>query len=201
MLKKINDFLDRIAEHKWSPKLRITGGVLWNLALLFFTLAVIFTVFVGSVGAGYFAALVREEPLRSSDEMREDIFSYEETSEIYFANDLYIGKVRTDLERRETSLNNISPNVINAVFATEDEYFREHNGIVPKAVIRGIVQDLTNSSTQTGGSTLTQQLIKNQILTNEVSYERKAKEILLAMRLEHFMTKEEILDKAKKKKS
>ncbi|MBS7345832.1 MAG: transglycosylase domain-containing protein [Caryophanon sp.] len=194
MLKKINDFLDRIAEHKWIPKLRITGGVLWNLALLFFTLAVIFTVFVGSVGAGYFAALVREEPLRSSDEMREDIFSYEETSEIYFANDVYIGKVRTDLERRETSLNNISPNVINAVFATEDEYFREHNGIVPKAVIRGIVQDFTNSATQTGGSTLTQQLIKNQILTNEVSYERKAKEILLAMRLEHFMTKEEILE-------
>ncbi|OCS89691.1 transglycosylase domain-containing protein [Caryophanon latum] len=194
MLKNINDFLDRIAEHKWIPKLRITGGVLWNLALLFCTLAVIFTVFVGSVGAGYFAALVREEPLRSSEEMREDIFSYEETSEIYFANDIYIGKVRTDLERRETSLTNVSPNVINAVFATEDEYFREHNGIVPKAVLRGIVQDLSNSATQTGGSTLTQQLIKNQILTNEVSYERKAKEILLAMRLEHFMTKEEILE-------
>lgn len=194
MLKKINGFLDRVAEHKWIPKLRITGGVLWNLTLLFFTLAIVLCVFVGSVGAGYFAALVREEPLRSSDEMREDIFSYEETSEIYFANDVYIGKVRTDLERRETSLHNISPNVVNAVFATEDEYFREHNGIVPKAVIRGIVQDFTNSATQTGGSTLTQQLIKNQILTNEVSYERKAKEILLAMRLEHFMTKEEILE-------
>ena len=41
---------------------------------------------------------------------------------------------------------------------------------------------------------LTQQLIKNQILTNEVSYERKAKEILLAMRLEHFMDKDEILE-------
>ena len=41
---------------------------------------------------------------------------------------------------------------------------------------------------------MTQQLIKNQILTNEVSYERKAKEILLAMRLEHFMEKDEILE-------
>ena len=52
----------------------------------------------------------------------------------------------------------------------------------------------SNSNTQTGGTTLTQQLIKSQILTNEVSYERKAKELLLAMRLEHFMTKDEILE-------
>ena len=57
-----------------------------------------------------------------------------------------------------------------------------------------LFQDVTNSDSQTGGSTLTQQLIKLQILTNEVSYERKAKEILLAMRLEHFMDKEEILE-------
>ena len=49
---------------------------------------------------------------------------------------------------------------------------------------------LRTADSQTGGSTLTQQLIKLQILTNEVSYERKAKEILLAMRLEHFMEKE-----------
>src|SRR5699024_8108717 len=47
---------------------------------------------------------------------------------------------------------------------------------------------------QTGGSTLTQQLIKNQMLTNEVSFERKAKEILLALRLENNFEKEEILE-------
>ena len=84
--------------------------------------------------------------------------------------------------------------MIDAVFATEDEYFKQHNGIVPKAIFRGLFQDVTNSDSQTGGSTLTQQLIKNQMLTNEVSYERKAKEILLAMRLEHFMDKDEILE-------
>lgn len=173
---------------------RIAGGVFWNLTLLTIIFLAASTIFMVSVGAGYFASLVKEEPLRSKEEMREEIFSYEETSELYFANDIYIGKIRTDLDRRETSLANISPNVINAVLATEDEYFREHNGIVPKAVIRGLLQDVSNSSTQTGGSTLTQQLIKNQILTNEVSYERKAKEILLALRLEYFMTKEEILE-------
>ena len=60
--------------------------------------------------------------------------------------------------------------------------------------MRAVMQEFTNSSTQSGGSTLTQQLIKNQILTNEVSFERKAKEILLAMRLERFFDKEEILE-------
>lgn len=193
-IEQLNERIETFAKSEWGRRLRITGGVFWNLALLFIIFLVTAGIFAVSVGAGYFASLVKEEPLRSSAEMREEIFNYEETSEIYFANEIYIGKLRTDLERRETSLSAVSPLVVNAVLATEDEYFREHNGIVPKAVIRGLMQDMTNSSTQTGGSTLTQQLIKNQILTNEVSYERKAKEILLAMRIEHFMTKEEILE-------
>lgn len=173
---------------------RISSSVIWNLSLLFFIFLLTGFIFVGAVGAGYFASLVKEEPLRSKKEMREQIFSYEETSELYFADDIYIGKIRTDLDRRETTLANISPYAIDAVLATEDEYFREHYGIVPKAIIRGLLQDVANSATQTGGSTLTQQLIKNQILTNEVSYERKAKELLLAMRIEKFMTKDEILE-------
>lgn len=193
-IEKINVKIDAFLEQKWMKTLRISGSVVWNLFLLFLVFALVGTVFVGSVGAGYFASLVQEEPLRSKEELRNLIFNYEETSEIYFANDIYMGKLRTDLERRETSLSAVAPDLINAVLATEDEYFREHNGIVPKAVIRGLLQDVTNSATQTGGSTLTQQLIKNQVLTNEVSYERKAKELLLAMRLEHFMTKEEILE-------
>lgn len=193
-INKFNEKIDSLATSKWLRYTRITGSVVWNLALIALITFVVLGVFAVSVGAGYFASLVDDEPLRSKEEMREMIFNYEETSEVYFANDVYIGKLRTDLDRRETSLGKVSQNVINAVLATEDEYFREHEGIVPKAVIRGLLQDVTNSSTQTGGSTLTQQLIKNQILTNEVSYERKAKEILLALRLEHFMTKEEILE-------
>ncbi len=191
---QINKKIESLANMKWMRAFRITGGVIWNLSLLLLIMLVTLTVFAGAVGAGYFASLVKEEPLRSKEDMRELIFNYEETSEIYFADNIYIGKLRTDLERRETSLKDVSPIVIDAVLATEDEYFREHNGIVPKAVFRGLLQDITNSSTQTGGSTLTQQLIKNQILTNEVSYERKAKEILLALRLEKFMTKQEILE-------
>ena len=174
--------------------MRITSGVVWNLFLLFIIFGLTLSVFAASVGAGYFASLVAKEPLRSKGEMRDAIFNYEETSEIYLAGDVYIGKINSDIERKDIKLNEVSPYVIDAVYATEDEYFKEHNGIVPKAIFRGLFQDVTNSDNQTGGSTLTQQLIKNQILTNEVSYERKAKEILLAMSIEHFMEKDEILE-------
>ena len=190
----IEEKLDTMTKTKWAKGLRITSGVTWNLFLLFIVLGLTLSVFAASVGAGYFASLVAKEPLRSKEEMRDAIFTYEETSELYLAGGVYIGKVNSDIERRETKLDSVSPFVIDAVFATEDEYFERHNGIVPKAIFRGLFQDVTNSDSQTGGSTLTQQLIKNQVLTNEVSYERKAKEILLAMRIENFMTKDEILE-------
>lgn len=193
-LDHIEEKLETLNQTKWAKGLRITSGVFWNLFLLFLIFGMTLTVFAASVGAGYFASLVAKEPLRSKEEMRDAIFNYEETSEIYLAGDIYIGKINSDIERKETKLDQVSPYVIDAVLATEDEYFNQHNGIVPKAIFRGLFQDVTNSDSQTGGSTLTQQLIKNQVLTNEVSYERKAKEILLAMRLEHFMDKNEILE-------
>lgn len=193
-IKKFNEHLEALSQAEWMRKVRISSSVIWNLSLILLISILTGSVFAISVGAGYFASLVKDEPLRSKEEMRTEILNYEETSELYFADGEYIGKIRTDLDRRETSLSEVSPYVLDAVLATEDEYFREHDGIVPKAVIRGLLQDMTNASTQTGGSTLTQQLIKNQILTNEVSYERKAKELLLAKRLEYFMTKDEILE-------
>lgn len=193
-IANINQKIDELSKTTWMKYFRITSSVAWNLVLIFILFVSMGFVFVGSIGAGYFASLVKDEPLRPKTEMRNTIFNYEETSTLYFASNKYLGKMRTDLERQETTLKKVSPNVINAVLATEDEYFYQHNGIVPKAVVRGILQDVSNSNTQTGGSTLTQQLIKNQVLTNEVSYERKAKELLLAMRLEHFMTKDEILE-------
>ncbi|WP_077600910.1 transglycosylase domain-containing protein [Oceanobacillus sojae] len=173
---------------------RITYDVVWNIVLFVMIIGVIGGIFVGGIGLGYFASLVHDEPLRSEASMAEDIYNYSETSSIYFANDVYLGDIRSDLYREEVKLDNISPTLVNAVIATEDEYFHEHEGVVPKAILRATAQEFLNSSVQTGGSTLTQQLIKNQILTDEVSFDRKAKEILLAMRLENYFTKDEIIE-------
>ena len=173
---------------------RLTYDITWNIVLFFIIVGFIGLFFGVGVGAGYFAALVKDEPIRSYASMEKDIYNIEETSKLYFADDIYIGDVRSDLHREKTPLDKISPTLIDAVIATEDEYFKEHNGVVPKAIVRAILQEAINSDVKTGGSTLTQQIIKNQILTNEVSFDRKAKEILLALRLERFFDKDEILE-------
>src|SRR5690625_1951691 len=173
---------------------RITYDIVWNVILFFIIVGTITVIFAVGVGAGYFASLVKDEPVRDYEEMKKDIYNYEETSKLYFAGEEYIGDIRADLHREEIELDHVSESVIQAVIATEDELFYEHNGVVPKAIIRAMFQEVTNSEVKSGGSTLTQQLIKNQILTNEVSFERKAKEILLAMRLENFFEKDEILE-------
>jgi len=179
---------------KTAKRARIAYGVAWNLFLLFLTIGIAGGVFAAGAGAGYFASLVKDEPVRSYDSMKKDIYNYTETSDVYFANDVFLGKLRSDLDREKVKLPDVSKHLVNAVIATEDEYFYEHDGVVPKAIMRAVLQEVTNSPIQSGGSTLTQQLIKNQILTNEVSFERKAKEILLALRLERFFEKDEILE-------
>jgi penicillin-binding protein 1B len=193
-LERLKSFINLFTHKKTVKSARITYQVVWNLLLLFFIVVIIGGAFAGGVGAGYFASLVKNEPIRPYENMKKDIYNYEETSQLYFANEEYLGALRTDLEREEVKLNDVSKYLIDAVVSTEDEYFYEHNGVVPKAIMRALFQEVTNASVQTGGSTLTQQLIKNQILTNEVSFERKAKEILLALRLEKFFDKKEILE-------
>lgn len=173
---------------------RITYDVFWNVILFFFIVGLVGFFFAGGLGAGYFASLVKDEPVRSYESMKKDIYNYEETSKLYFAGKNYFGDVRSEIHREEVSLEDVSDKLIHAVIATEDQYFMKHEGIVPKAIVRAIVQEVTNAPVKTGGSTLTQQLIKNQILTNEVSFERKAKEILLALRLERFFKKDQILE-------
>lgn len=173
---------------------RISYDIFVNIVIFLVISGALVIIFAGGVGAGYFASLVKDEPIRDYEEMKKDIYNYEETSKLYFADNIYIGDIRADLHREEVSLDEVSDLVKQAVIATEDELFYEHNGVVPKAIIRAIIQEVTNAEQKTGGSTLTQQLIKNQILTNEVSFERKAKEILLAMRLENFFDKDEILE-------
>ncbi|MYL29194.1 penicillin-binding protein [Halobacillus halophilus] len=188
------DFRSLWEQGRIQKNTRITYDVVWNVILFFIIIGVIGLFFAGGVGAGYFASLVKDESVRSEADMKEDIYNYSQTSTMLFTDETEIGDVSSDLYREVVELNQVSDYLKNAVVATEDEYFEEHQGVVPKAVMRAVVQEVTNSSVKTGGSTLTQQLVKNQILTNEVSFERKAKEMLLALRVERFFEKEEILE-------
>ncbi|MDR7000533.1 transglycosylase domain-containing protein [Neobacillus niacini] len=193
-MESLKSSLNLITHKKTVKSARITYSVVWNLLLLFLIVVILGGSFATGVGAGYFASLVKDEPVRSYSSLKKDIYNYAETSDLYFADNVYLGKLRSDLEREEVKLDQVSDYLVKAVISTEDEYFYQHHGVVPKAVFRALFQEVTNSAVQSGGSTLTQQLIKNQILTNEVSFQRKANEILLALRLEKFFSKKEILE-------
>ncbi|MDE1547828.1 transglycosylase domain-containing protein [Jeotgalibaca caeni] len=144
-------------------------------------------------GMGYFAALVSEETPPSEMEMAQAIGNVELVSSLHYNNGELISEVRTDLQRTVTQRDQISQVVVDALVSTEDEYFYEHNGVVPKAILRALITELTGMGETTGGSTLTQQLIKQQLLTDEVTFSRKVNEILLAMRLENYFDKEDII--------
>ena len=93
--------------------------------------------------------------------------------------------------------NSIPKNVINAFLSAEDKNFFSHPGVDAKGVLRAVVNNISNiisSNRLEGASTITQQVAKNFLLTNEVSINRKIKEAILAFRIERALSKERILE-------
>ncbi|MDE5603918.1 MAG: PBP1A family penicillin-binding protein, partial [Helicobacter sp.] len=89
----------------------------------------------------------------------------------------------------------IPPRVIEALLTIEDTLFFEHIGVNLDAIMRAMLKNIKNARYAEGGSTITQQLIKNIVLTRDKTIERKLKEILLSLRLETILSKEEILER------
>lgn len=102
-------------------------------------------------------------------------------------------EVFADEKRTLVELSDIPDHLINGVIATEDTAFFEHKGIRPLSILRALVQGLLPGKRIQGTSTLTQQLVKNAILSNERKISRKIKEIILSVRLEQKYDKEQIL--------
>ncbi|TCI22201.1 transglycosylase domain-containing protein [Exiguobacterium sp. SL-9] len=194
MLQKIRDIWNQPKSLKARRYANVFYDVSWNVLLLTIISVVLIGFLGAGIGAGYFASLVKDMPAPAYKTMTSQINTYSSTSDIYFGSGERIGNYTTDEVRVPVAVEKVSPFVVDALLATEDVEFYEHDGVVPKATLRAILQEATGSEDRTGGSTLTQQLIKNQMLTNEVSFERKAKEILLALRLEKAMNKDEILN-------
>lgn len=99
-----------------------------------------------------------------------------------------------DTKRSVVPLSSISPNTINATIAIEDSSFYEHGGIRLTSIIRAIFADVLGRSLSQGGSTITQQVVKNELLTNKKSVIRKIKEWVLAIKLEQVYSKDQILE-------
>ncbi|WP_254456598.1 penicillin-binding protein 1A [Deefgea piscis] len=98
-------------------------------------------------------------------------------------------------ERRAfVPINQVPPMMINALLAAEDERFYQHGGIDYLGVLRAIVGNVISGHSQSGASTITMQVAKNFYLSNEKTYTRKFNEALLAFKIEHNLSKDQILE-------
>ncbi len=117
------------------------------------------------------------------------------TTEVYDRNGVKIANLFGDEHRYYVSYNNIPPRLIEALLAIEDTTFFEHDGVNPDAIFRAIIKDISSGKLKEGASTITQQLVKNTLLTREKKLSRKFKEMLYAIRIEQELTKEQILER------
>ena len=101
---------------------------------------------------------------------------------------------RMDEQRRDVSLDDIAPDLRNAVIAVEDHRFFKHFGIDPIGLGRAVYRDLRGGGRLEGGSTLTQQLARTLFLSNKRTPARKAQEAVIALLLEQELSKRQILE-------
>ncbi|MGA5505007.1 transglycosylase domain-containing protein [Streptomyces umbrinus] len=104
----------------------------------------------------------------------------------------YLGR-RGPVDRQDISLKQVPRHVQEAVIAAENRSFRTDSGVAPTAILRAAIATVTGGERQ-GGSTITQQYVKNALLTPEQSLGRKAREALIAVKLDRTHSKDDILE-------
>ena len=192
---------EKVSEEKQSDGtggkvLAILGSILVvikGILNTLFILGFIGGLFGAGVALGYGVALFDKAKVPQSEDLVKQVKNISSISEIVYADGSVIASIESDLLRTSVSSEEISDNLKKAIVATEDEHFLEHNGVVPKAVIRAALGTFAGLGSSSGGSTLTQQLIKQQVVGDAPTLARKATEIVDALALERSMSKDEIL--------
>ncbi|AMA73878.1 MULTISPECIES: transglycosylase domain-containing protein [Aneurinibacillus] len=154
----------------------------WGIVLLMTALFVLLSV--GGCSALYIAGN------QMIDMKKLDLM---ETSTVYDATGNEITKLWVE-NREKVPFSRIPKHVVDAFVATEDSRFYEHNGIDPIGIGRAIVKDIITRSKAEGASTITQQLARNVFLTNDKTFMRKTKEMMIALNLERQLSKQQILE-------
>lgn len=180
----------RVRRHRSSKKnsrvLRLLGGSV--------ALAVVFSLIATGTGVALAFGTATSWLEDLPDISDPNAFAVAQTTKIYSADGVLLANLY--LENREVvPLDQISPHLLHAVVAVEDERFYEHNGVDYVGIVRAFVTRLTTGRLE-GGSTLTQQYIRNTVLADErfdITYRRKLREAWLALELERRYSKDEIL--------
>lgn len=183
-----------------SDKVRRVGSILAKVLSGFkvvfntlFILGFIGGMFGAGVAMGYGVALFDKAKVPQAEELVKQVKDIASISEITYSDGTTIASIEGDLLRTSVASEAISDNLKKAIIATEDEHFNEHKGVVPKAVIRATLGTFVGLGSSSGGSTLTQQVIKQQVVGDAPTLARKATEIIDALALERVMGKDEIL--------
>ncbi len=168
----------------------------WLLRIL--RLVVIMAVGAATVTASVVAIAPQAKGVASahiSDHARVRLDPLAERSYIYdrFGNPL--ATLHDEQNRVRVKLGAISREVVQAVLAVEDAHFYEHKGVNLRSIGRAFSANLEEGGVEQGGSTITQQVVKNSIVGNEKKLSRKLREAFLAVELEKQMTKDEILER------
>lgn len=155
-------------------------------------LFVILIIFAIAAGIGMVVGIAKAYSETTPTLDTAKIQNQAQTSYLYDCNGELITEYRGTENRVMASSEEIPKNLKNAFVAIEDVRFYQHNGIDIKRIIGAFVSNITSDSVS-GGSTITQQLIKQRILSSERSYKRKIQEAYLAMELESEYEKDDIL--------
>ncbi|MFD2612886.1 transglycosylase domain-containing protein [Paenibacillus gansuensis] len=177
------------ARSKWR---RFAFAILITIKWIFIA-GLLSALCAGGAVYGYVTAVVKDDPIRSKQLIQEKMMENAVTGFVYFNDDTVIGQLRTEEDRRLVQWKDIPAQLIDALTSIEDKDFFEHPGISVNGTARAVKQKLLHEENQTGGSTVTQQLARRVFLSLDKTEDRKLKEIFLSLRLERYMSKQEIL--------
>lgn len=162
-----------------------------NKILKITVIVLLLIIFIGSsiaLGTAY-AWIKSAKPLDT-----EEVFNLDQTTYIVDESERVIDKLHANENRSIITLDQIPKRLQDAFIAIEDKRFYKHNGIDPQRIVGSVIEDVKQGKLAHGGSTITQQLIKNIYLTRDKIWKRKIIEMYYAIQLERQFTKEQILE-------
>ena len=158
-----------------------------------FVASILILIFLGLIGIAIYFIYLYNSVTFIADKI---IYYNPPQSARFFDNQGNLIGVRWSKENRfYVRYKDIPPKVIETLLATEDTLFFEHPGINLNAIVRALIKDIKAGKKVEGASTITQQLVRNIYLNRKKTLQRKLKEIIIALKIEHFLTKEQILER------
>lgn len=173
-------------QKNYKYKKILWGRIVKKLVLFFLFFGFLLSLFA----IGSFFYIIKDLPDPSKINDRKPL----ESTKIYDrAGAILLYEIHGEEKRTIIASGQISQHLKDATIASEDFNFYEHNGIDYKSIIRAFLVDIYRGRLSQGGSTITQQLIKNLFFNTDKTFTRKIKEVILAIKIERRYSKEEIL--------